>query len=513
MSERVVSGKHIARNTAFLYLRMLFVMLINVFSVRYVFKGLGVVDYGIFNVVAGLVTMFQSLSSIISSATLRFHSYAIGEGREERVSDIFTASFIIFALLALTILVLGECIGVWFINYQADIPKDRLSAANWVFQFSMLSFFVGLMTAPFSSLIFAYERMTLFSLISVAECFLKFTLAYCLVFLSGDLLILYGFGLFTIQVGSFLAYYISSKNGGGEYHFKRHVEKGLYKRMLSFSGWTLFSSSAGVGINQLVTMITNVFWGPVVNAARAIAFQVNSAMSSFTSNIIMAVKPPMIKSYAEGDKQLVNSYFQLCNKAVYYSLLLILLPLFFEMETVLDIWLEVNDSQTVLFCRLILIYSLILSLNNPISIVVQATGRIKAYSTFVEIPTLLCFPVTWAIYAMGGPAESAFYVMIIAVVLSHLIRLICLKRVFSHFSYMRYWREFVIPGILILIIVGLGMFLCHQMVEKVYPRLVISFLVCFILLAILCYVFGMTKREKIIVSSLLRGIISRESHS
>ena len=170
----VSNSKRIAKNTAFLYMRMLFVMLINIFSVRYVLKGLGVVDYGVFNVVAGLVTMFSSLGSIISSASLRFHSYAIGEGKEEKVSDVFTASFNIYALLALIILIIGEIVGLWFINTQADIPLERMSSANWVFQFTMITFVVSLLTAPFSSLIFAYERMSVFSVISVSECFLKY---------------------------------------------------------------------------------------------------------------------------------------------------------------------------------------------------------------------------------------------------------------------------------------------------------------------------------------------------
>ena len=200
------SSQKVAKNTTFLYVRMLFVMLINIFSVRFVLKGLGVIDYGVFNAVAGLVTMFSSLNSIISSATLRFHSYAIGEGKEEKVSDVFTASFNIYALLAITVLVFGEIIGVWFINTQADIPMDRLSAANWVFQFTMFTFVVGLMTAPFSSLIFAFERMSLFSVISVSECILKFLLAYFLVYLSGDHLVLYGIGLLVIQFVHFFAY-------------------------------------------------------------------------------------------------------------------------------------------------------------------------------------------------------------------------------------------------------------------------------------------------------------------
>ena len=503
------NSRRIAKNTAFLYLRMLFVMLINIFSVRYILKGLGVVDYGIFNVVAGLVTMFTSLSSILSSATLRFHSYVIGEGKEERVSDVFSASLNIYAILALTILVLGEALGIWFINTQAEIPSERLMAANWAFQFPIATFVVGLITSPFSSLIFAYERMSVFSIISVLECVLKFILAYSLLYIAGDHLILYGLGLFIIQLCHFLTYYILSKTGGGKYHYIKHVEKPLYKKMLSFSGWTLFSSSAGIGISQLVTMITNVYFGPVVNAARAIAFQVNTAMNSFTNNIIVAVRPPMIKQYAEGNYERVYSFFNLSNKAVYYSLLLLLLPLFFEMESVLQLWLSVEDRQTVVFCRLILIYALVLALNNPISIIVQATGNIRAYSTYVEVPTLLCFPITWILFSLGAPAESAFYVMIVAIVVSHIIRLLCLKKLFEEFSYKDYVIDFLLPAIVITIAVSIVLHKVTSWMDTGFFRLVVSLGVCVVLVSLLFFLFGMTKREREYVVSLLKSRRSR----
>lgn len=479
-------------------------MLINIFSVRYVLKGLGVVDYGVFNVVAGLVTMFSSLSSIISSATLRFHSYVIGEGKEEKVSDVFSASFNIYLLLALSNLVVGELIGVWFINTQADIPADRMIAANWVYQFTMITFVVGLLISPFSSLIFAYERMSVFSVISVSECVLKFLLAYSLTYLLSDHLILYGLGLLIIQCGCFMAYFLSSKHGGGYYHYRRHVDKSLYKKMLSFSGWTLFSSSAGIGISQLVTMITNVFFGPVVNAARAIAFQVCSAVNSFTGNIIMALKPPMIKKYAEGDFSTVNRFFKLSNKAVLYSLLIIILPLYFEMETVLKIWLDVDDAMTVLFCRLILIYTLILSLNNPISIIVQATGNIRAYSTYVEIPTLLCFPLTWFLYYIGMSAEVAFYIMIITIITSHVIRLICLKKLFPVFSYRDYVLGLLLPASCIITVTSIVLlYICHH-VEIGFLRLVISFVINVFILLILCLCVGFSTNERKVLFSLVK---------
>ena len=463
------------------------------------------VDYGIFNVVAGLVTMFSSLSSIISSATQRFHSYALGEKREDKVSDVFTVSINIYAILALAILIAGEIIGIWFINFKADIPADRMITANWVFQLTMFSFVVGLMTSPFSSLIFAYEKMQEFSVISVCDCVLKFLLAYSLLYIAGDHLLIYGIGLLLIQFLSFIAYYITSRRGCGEYHYKKRIEKTLYMQMLSFSGWTLFSSSASIGISQLVTMVTNVFYGPVVNAARAIAFQVNTAMNSFTGNVTVAFRPPMIKQYAEGDFQKVIRYFNFSNKAIFYSLLLILPPVFFEMETVLKLWLGVDDTQTTLFCRLILIYALILSLNNPISIIIQATGNIRAYSTYVEIPTLLCFPATWLLYYHGFPPESAFYVMIFSIVISHIIRLICLKKLFNSFSYKEYIVKFVVPAFVVIVVASFVLFEIRHFIDAGYLRVFVSFLINAIVIGVLAYYLGLMKSERNMLLSLLKS--------
>jgi len=496
------NSKRIVENTVFLYMRMLFVMLINILSVRFVLKGLGVVDYGIFNVVAGLVTMFHSLSNVVASATLRFHSYYIGEGNEKKVSDVFSASINIYALLSVCIFIMTEALGLWFINTQMELPAERLTAANMVYQFAIGAFIVSLMTTPYSSIIFAYERMKAFSIISVCECILKFLLALSLLYLTKDHLIIYGLGLFVISIVTLLTNVVVSSKSG-KCHYVRKVEGNLYKQMLSFSGWTLFSSTAGISINYLVTMVTNVFFGPIVNAARAIAFQINSAMNSFTGNIIMAIKPPMIKIYAEGDYDKVDVFFQFCNKAVYFCLLFVVMPIFFEMETVLKLWLGVEDAQTTLFSRLILIYALIVSLNNPIAIIIQATGKIRAYSTYVEIPTLLCFPITWLLYYLHFPAETAFYVMIVAILISHIIRLICLKRLFPVFSYRKYIGSFIIPASMVTIIVAVTLAFIHSFMVCGLMRLIVVLLVGTLLIIITCLAWGLSKEERKLLFDLL----------
>ena len=218
----------------------------------------------------------------------------------------------------------------------------------------------------------------------------------------------------------------------------------------------------------------------------------------------MALRPPMIKQYAERNYEQVNRYFNFSNKAVYYSLLVILLPIFFEMETVLKLWLDIEDVQTTTFCRLILVYVLILSLNNPISIIVQATGNIRAYSTYVEIPTLLCFPVTWLLYYMGLSPESAYYAIIGAILLSHIIRLICLKRLFPVFSYRDYIFSFVLPALIITLIISFALAVLKNNVNWGILRLLYSFISGGIVLFILCMAFGFNKTEKASLLNILK---------
>ena len=228
-------------------------------------------------------------------------------------------------------------------------------------------------------------------------------------------------------------------------------------------------------------------------------------MNSFTGNVTVAFRPPMIKQYAEGDFQKVIRYFNFSNKAIFYSLLLILPPVFFEMETVLKLWLGVDDTQTTLFCRLILIYALILSLNNPISIIIQATGNIRAYSTYVEIPTLLCFPATWLLYYHGFPPESAFYVMIFSIVISHIIRLICLKKLFNSFSYKEYIVKFVVPAFVVIVVASFVLFEIRHFIDAGYLRVFVSFLINAIVIGVLAYYLGLMKSERNMLLSLLKS--------
>ena len=275
MNTKITKSTRVAKNTILLYIRMMVVMLINLYTVRLVLNALGVEDYGVYNVIAGVIIMLQSVSSVLSTATQRFYSYSIGENRPEYLKNIFSASINIYVLFSFLVIVLGETIGLWFVNTQLVIPTERMIAANYVYQFSIFSFVCTIIQVPYSAVTIAHEDMGIFAVISTLEAVLKLMFAWLLFIIPFDKLIFYGAFLFLIPVLSLILYMVIGHGKYAECHYQKKIERSLYKKMLSFSGWTLFSSLAGTGINQVNTILVNIFFGPVVNAARAIALQIN----------------------------------------------------------------------------------------------------------------------------------------------------------------------------------------------------------------------------------------------
>jgi len=503
MPDNSSSTRRIAKNTSLLYIRMLVVMIINLYTVRLVLNALGAQDYGINNVVAGIITMLISVSSVLATATQRYYSYSIGENKLERLRNIFSASINIFVILSLFVLVLGETVGLWFVNTQLVIPNERMNAANWIYQFSIFSFIFTFLQIPYSAATMAHEDMGIFAAISTTESMLKLITVFFIYLIPYDGLIIYGATLLLISALVLIIYIVIGINKYDECRYQKPTEKKLYKDLLSFSGWSLFGSVAGVGMAQVITILVNIFFGPLVNSARAISFQFSLAVSSFSGSFLMAIRSPMIKSYAEESYLFLNKIFNLSNKFIYYCLLMIFLPLIFEMDTILVLWLKTLDSQTVLFSRLILFYALIMSLNNPISIIIQATGHVKEYHVAVEIFTLLCVPATYILFKLGYPAYYTYIVMIIAAIASHVVRLICLKKYYKPFSYSEYINSFVLPAFAITLVASSFVFLIHRSIMNTSARLFAVVFFTALCVSSLVLLIGLSKTEKDFLKQLI----------
>ena len=500
---------NLSKNTVIMYVRMAVIMLINLYTVRVVLNALGEIDYGIYDVVAGVVTLLASISGVLSSSCQRYYSFKLGQNDIEGYKEVFSASINVYVVIAILVLIVGEAVGPFVINKYLDIPANRLTAANWIYHFALFAFICNLVHAPFLSSIIAHEDMGIFAIISVAECVLKLAFAIGMTYVAFDHLIFYGGYLFLIALLILILYFVICIKKYSGCKYRKVKNRQLYKEFLSFSGWTLFGSLAGLSLFQATTILINVFFGPIVSAARAISIQVYSALNSFANNFLMVIKPPLIKEYASGDYNRLNFLFSLSNKTIYYSLLLICLPLIFEMDSVLLFWLKTDAPQTVLFSRLMVIYAIIMAIGNPITFVVQATGEIKKYFTRVEMFTILCAPAVYILFKLGLSATASFWAMIVAASLSHVVRIICLKRLYNDFDTRSYFSSFMFPAILITIICVLVAFSIVKTFDSGLFRFAIITLANTIIVLLLLFIIGLSKEEKNVIISFLNSFKKR----
>ena len=485
-------------------------MIINLYMVRVVIQALGAEDYGIFNVVAGVVTMLTCVTSILSSSIQRFYSFSLGENNKEKLNKIFVSSIDLVMILIILVFIISETLGLWFVNNLLVIPPEKINGANWVYQSSVLLFIVSIIQIPFLSAIIAHEKMNLFAIVTILECLLKLGVAVSLNLFATNRLALYGVGLFLAQLVCFLICFIVASKHYQECTYNKHNRDRLVrKELLSFSGWVFFGSLAGIGMNQVNTILVNIFFGPIVNAARAIAIQVSNAINSFAGNFIIALRPPMTKAYANKEYDNLNLMFDLCNKFVFFCMLFISLPLILEMPYILNLWLGMSDQDSTLFCRVMVVYVFIMALNNPISIIMHATGKVKQYHLYVEIFTLLCVPATLILFYLGYPAYTTFVAMIVAAVLSHIVRLICLYKNYNNYRIKDYFSKFLIPSTLISCIIFVVMYMIHQIHCNILLRLMTELLASFALIVVLVYIFGLTKFEREYVTYFIKHSVDK----
>lgn len=481
-------------------------MAINLYAVRLVLNGLGAADYGIYTVVAGIITMLSCVTSVLITATQRYFSYALGEKATESLCKIFSVSVYVSIIVSILILIIGETLGLWFVNNKLVVPEERVIAANILYQATIISFISTFLQMPYGSAIVAHEKMGYFALITTIESILKFGAALVITAdVNGDKLIIYGILLSVISILVLCMYIIVARTKFEECRYRNIHDKKLIKELLSFSGWNFIGSIAGVGMHYVNTILVNIFFGPLINAAQAIAFQISSALNTFSGSFIMALKPPMIKSYAEKDYKGLNQLFGIGNKFVYYCMLVVSIPLISEMDTVIKIWLGISDAQTILFSRLIVLYTFILVLNNPISIIIQATGYVKQYFLSVESVTLLCPIISFLLFKFGMPAYTSFIAMIGCVLCSHFIRLIVLKRYYAGFNLHEY-LDFLCRAISVTICTTLPVFIVRMVMCPGFVRLLMVIAIVAIVTILSAYFIGLNHAER---AYMQRNFLSR----
>lgn len=502
MQDSQQNNKRIAKNTLLLYVRMFFMMAISLFTSRVILNTLGVTDYGINNVVGGLVAMFSLLSGSLSSAISRFITFELGKNRLDRLKIVFSTSVNIQLIMAVVIIIVAEIVGVWFLNYKMNIPADRMYAANWVLHCSILAFAVNLISIPYNASIIAHERMSVFAYISIVEAVLKLAIVYMIYVSPLDRLITYTVLFLCVAVIIRFVYGTYCSRHFEECKYEMKLDCVLFKEMSNFAGWNLFGNTAYLLNTQGVNMLMNVFFGVTVNAARGIAVQVEGAVTQFVNNFMTALNPQITKSYAVGDFEYMVQLVCRGSKFSSFIMLIFIVPFELEADIILKIWLGVVPDYAATFLRLVLFTTLATIIGNPLLVAIMATGKVKRYQIMITSCGCLVFPLSWIAFKMGYPAHTTYIIYICIYFALNFIRLIEIRRLtkFPIRIYMKevYFRvgivgalSFTLPTFLYLIIEGNSTITANVMLR--FVTICLSGVVWTVLC---CFCIGLTKHER-----------------
>lgn len=485
---------------------MFMILVVTLFTSRVVLRSLGVVDYGIYNVVGGVVAMMGIISGAMSAATSRFLTYELGRSDYVRLRQIFSISLQIYGLLSIAYLLIGETFGLWFLNTQLVIPEERMVAANWVFQFSILAVILEMLTQPFQALIIAHEKMAVYALSTLFDAFAKLLIAYIICVITMDRLLLYGL-LITCSIGLARAFYVVyCLTYYKESHFICYFDKRLFHQLLSYSGWNLFGSASAIAKTQGLNVLLNMFFNPSVNAARGIATQINGALLQFEQSFYTAVRPQITKYYAQSDlKNMFNLVFR-SGKMSFYLVLLLAVPIIIETPYIVELWLGQLPENVISFTRLIIAISAIESIAHPLMTSCHATGRVALYQSVVGLVMLLNIPISYVFLKLGFPPISVFVISFVISFVCLFLRVFVVKHVIKEFPAYKYIRDVI--GVCI--VTGCFSFILPIVLYKVLPYnfislILVSFTSIFSVMMI-AYFIGLNQSEKKFVQNMMSKI-------
>ena len=508
VNSQISNNLRIAKNTLLLYVRMFFVMCIQLYTSRVVLQALGVEDFGIYNVVGGIVTMFAFLNAAMNSSTQRYITFYLGKGDKEKLQEVFSNCLFIHAMLAVIIVLLSETVGLWFLYNKMVIPVERMGAAFWVFQMSVITTIVLILSTPYNATIIAYEKMSAFAYISIFDVLLKLAIAFVLLHSNWDNLILYAILTVTAQLIIRFIYV---------HYCNRHFEitkvvyifnKSLLKEMTSFIGWNLWGGLSQVLYGQGLNILLNMFFGPAINAARGVAVQVQSVVHQFAYNLQTAINPQITKNYAIGDLNAMHSLVYRCSRYTFFLLLIISLPLFLETKFLLSLWLTTVPEWTVTFTRIMLCIVIVDSVASPLMISSAATGNVKLYQTIIGGTMLLIVPVSYIFLKKGFNPDIVFLVHLFFCIITFVLRLFIVRPMIK-LSIKEYLTNALLPSFrtfFLAVIIPVIMYIF--LTESLFNVFVI--LGSSVLLPIIAiYITGLTNNERAYLKKKLSLIIDK----
>lgn len=486
--------KRIAKNTLLLYFRMFVMMLVGLFTSRIVLDALGISDYGLYNVVGGFVSMFSVLTGAMSVATGRYITYALGIGDFDKLKKNFSTSLNIHILLSILIIILAETFGLWFLNNKLNIPDERLWVANWVFQFSLITFVFSLVNVPYVACIISHEKMGIYAYFSLFDVFNKLLIVYLLYITSGDKLIVYSAFLMFTNVCNQLIYWYYCRKNFQECKFELSIDKVVFKDMLWFIGWAFLGNAVVILKDQGITILLNIFLGTVVNAAQGVANQVNSIINRFVGNFMTAVNPQITKYYASGEFDCMNKLIIRSSKFSVYLMLLLMLPVILNIDSILSFWLVSVPPHTNNFIKIILFYSLVECLVTPLITALLASGKIKIYEIILTLIYSVNILLTFVCLKYGCGPEVVYYLLVIFKIMVLLTQIILGKHIFNLYlgPYLKSLFRYIMPIIIIAIMI---IMIPWKFTESMCLNIFYSSFVTDTLLCILIIMMGLDKSE------------------
>jgi O-antigen/teichoic acid export membrane protein len=491
----------IAKNTLMLYFRQILIMLVSLYTVRVVLNTLGAEDYGIYNVVAGVVAMLGFLSNSLGMASQRYFSFEIGRGDAEQLRKIFSLNFTIYLMIIAVVLLLAETGGLWFINNKLVLPPGRKIAAIWVYQFSVVSFIFSILVSPYMASVIAHEDMNIYAYISTLEAILRLGMVFLLENILFDKLKLYGILICAIHSINAAVYSCFCRRKYHECKFKLYWNRDLFKEIGSYMGLNLLGQLSGIIRNQGITILLNQFFGALAAASRSIALSINSYTVAFSYNFNMALQPQIIKKYAAGEESDMLEFIFFGAKGTYFLMYLVVLPLILEMNQILGLLLGGLPQYTVLFSRLILIELLIETITYPVTTVVQATGKIKLFQFVVSGLLIVNLPVSLMLLTLGAPAYSVMIAAICFSCITVMVRLAVLKRLIA-FSIFVFLKRVVLPISIVSIVSAVfPVFIYCVMKQDLFRLFILVFVSVFINIGCV-YLLGLNNIERIQIKKL-----------
>lgn len=508
MSDISENNKRIAKNTIVLYIRMIVMMLISFYTTRVILNALGVDNYGINNVVGSLVSMFSLISGSLAGSTSRFITFGLGKDDKEELRKTFITSVNINIILAIIVVIAIETIGVWFLNNKMVIPTDRLYAANWVLQCSVVSFAIGLLSVPYNASIIAHEKMSAFAYMTIFDAVAKLCIAIAIDYYNGDKLILFAIISLIPTIISQIIYYIYCKRNFEECRYRLEWNNNIFKRIGSFALWNFIGCTAGLMKDQGVNIAINLFCGPTINAARGVAMQINGVISRFITNFTTALNPQIIKEYAANNLERMHNLVFKGTRFSYYLFMLISIPVFLEVEKILQIWLDLVPEHTVLFARLVLILSLAEIISQTLITAQSASGKIRNYQIVVGGILLLNFPISYILLKNGIFPEVTIVVAIIISQICLLARLLFLKNMIK-LPIRKFINKVYLNVIIVTIVSFIPPYITYTILQENNYRIIPVFMVSVISSVITIYFIGCNKQERLLVSSQINKFCNK----